>query len=376
MAAQMLGADSRAGLCRRGRRRDGLRAGARRSDASRRSRIRSRSTSSCRSPIACPSSAHIVYDEQRGLRDYDDAQSARARRRDRGRPRGARRSEASAPRSTREIAAGKGSRSRRSSSTPRAPPGRSKGVVLTGERSIAAARDTVAFDQSDRARRSARLSAARLGRRPLSELRAGLGRRLLHGLPGKRRHAWPRICARSGRRFYFAPPRVFEALLTRVMIRMEDAGCLKRRLFRLFHRRGASAAARASSTASRCRSAARLHLRARQMLVYGPLKNVLGFSRVRVAYTAGEAIGAELFAFYRSIGLNLKQLYGQTEAFLYVTAQPDGANPLRHGRAACAERRHPHRRRRRGAVQVARHVRRLFQGAAKTARGDDAGRLS
>jgi len=52
---------------------------------------------------------------------------------------------------------------------------------------------------------------------------------------------------------------------------------------------------------------------------------VLGFSRVRTAYTAGEAIGPDLFAFYRSIGLNLKQLYGQTEAFLYLTAQPDGA---------------------------------------------------
>jgi long-chain acyl-CoA synthetase len=61
------------------------------------------------------------------------------------------------------------------------------------------------------------------------------------------------------------------------------------------------------------------------MLLYGPLKNVLGFSRVRTAYTAGEAIGPDLFAFYRSIGLNLKQLYGQTEAFLYVTAQPNGA---------------------------------------------------
>ncbi len=60
------------------------------------------------------------------------------------------------------------------------------------------------------------------------------------------------------------------------------------------------------------------------VLVYGPLKNVLGFSRVRTAYTAGEAIGPDLFAFYRSIGLNLKQLYGQTEGFLYLTAQPDG----------------------------------------------------
>ena len=82
--------------------------------------------------------------------------------------------------------------------------------------------------------------------------------------------------------------------------------------------------ASASSTASRCRSTGRLLYWLGDILVYGPLKNVLGFSRVRVAYTAGEAIGPDLFAFYRSIGLNLKQLYGQTEAFLYVTAQPDG----------------------------------------------------
>ena len=61
-----------------------------------------------------------------------------------------------------------------------------------------------------------------------------------------------------------------------------------------------------------------------KVAIYAPLMNVLGLSRVRVAYTAGEAIGPELFSFYRSLGLNLKQLYGQTEAFLYVTAQPDG----------------------------------------------------
>jgi long-chain acyl-CoA synthetase len=51
---------------------------------------------------------------------------------------------------------------------------------------------------------------------------------------------------------------------------------------------------------------------------------VLGFSRIRVAYTAGEAIGPDLFSFYRSLGINLKQLYGQTEAFLFVTAHADG----------------------------------------------------
>ena len=58
--------------------------------------------------------------------------------------------------------------------------------------------------------------------------------------------------------------------------------------------------------------------------MYGPLKNVLGMSRIRVAYTAGAAIGPDLFKFYRSIGVNLKQLYGQTETCAYVCLQPDG----------------------------------------------------
>jgi len=58
-------------------------------------------------------------------------------------------------------------------------------------------------------------------------------------------------------------------------------------------------------------------------LVYGPLKNTLGFSNVRVGYTAGEAIGPEIFDFYRALGINLKQLYGQTEASVFITQQPD-----------------------------------------------------
>ena len=60
------------------------------------------------------------------------------------------------------------------------------------------------------------------------------------------------------------------------------------------------------------------------VLVFGPLRNALGMSRVKVAYTAGEAIGPDLFVFYRSIGINLKQLYGQTETTVYVCVQPNG----------------------------------------------------
>jgi long-chain acyl-CoA synthetase len=126
-----------------------------------------------------------------------------------------------------------------------------------------------------------------------------------------------------GPTYFFAPPRIFENILTTVMIRMEDAGWLKRHMFHHF-----------MGVAKRCGSDIldgkpvgwldRLHYALGNLLVYGPLRNTLGFSRVRLAYTAGEAIGPEIFAFYRSIGINLKQLYGSTEASVYITMQPDG----------------------------------------------------
>ncbi len=125
-----------------------------------------------------------------------------------------------------------------------------------------------------------------------------------------------------GPTYYFAPPRVFEGLLTTVMIRMEDAGALKRRMFQAFMK-----LARRIGPALMDRRpvglADRLLYRLGDAMVYGPLRNNLGFSRVRVAYTAGEAIGPDLFTFYRSIGINLKQLYGSTETAVFVCLQPD-----------------------------------------------------
>ena len=78
----------------------------------------------------------------------------------------------------------------------------------------------------------------------------------------------------------------------------------------------------------------RLHYALGNLLIYGPLRNTLGLSRVRVAYTAGEAIGPDLFTFYRSIGINLKQLYGSTETAVFVCLQPDHEAQGRHGRRA------------------------------------------
>ncbi|HXX83546.1 MAG TPA: AMP-binding protein [Casimicrobiaceae bacterium] len=130
-----------------------------------------------------------------------------------------------------------------------------------------------------------------------------------------------------GPTYYFAPPAIFERMLTQVMIRMEDAGAIKRWLFRHF-----TAVARRVGPDILDRRAVsfvdRLLYAIGNTLVYGPLRNVLGMSRIRVAYTAGAAIGPDLFRFYRSIGVNLKQLYGSTETCAYVCLQPDGAVKL------------------------------------------------
>ena len=125
-----------------------------------------------------------------------------------------------------------------------------------------------------------------------------------------------------GPTYYFAPPRIFEALLTSVMIRMEDAGVLKRRMFHYF----LDLAKNVGPARMDGKPAAWLKRVLYQLgdwMVYGPLRNNLGMSRVRVAYTAGEAIGPDLFTFYRSIGVNLKQLYGSTETAVFVCLQPD-----------------------------------------------------
>lgn len=126
-----------------------------------------------------------------------------------------------------------------------------------------------------------------------------------------------------GPTYFFAPPRYFEGVLTSVQIRMEDAGKLKQRMFE-------RAMARAKVIGPKLLDGEpvgmldRLRYLWDRLTVIGPLKNTLGLSKVRVGYTAGEAIGPEIFDFYRALGINLKQLYGQTEASVFITQQPDG----------------------------------------------------
>jgi len=125
-----------------------------------------------------------------------------------------------------------------------------------------------------------------------------------------------------GPTYYFAPPRVFEGLLTSVMIRMEDASAIKRKLFH-HYMDVARKVGPALMDGKPVSFGDKLSYALGNLFVYGPLRNTLGLSRVRVAYTAGEAIGPDLFTFYRSIGINLKQLYGSTETAVFVCLQPD-----------------------------------------------------
>jgi len=200
--------------------------------------------------------------------------------------------------------------------------GRPKGVVLTHDNVLATAKNTCAFDSlSEHESILAYLPMAWVGDFVFSMAQA----------------TWAGFCVNCpenagtmhkdlqeiGATYFFAPPRFFEGLLTSIRIRMEDASAFKRWLFD-----GAIERARAVGPAllegRDVSLPARLLHRLDHALILGPLLNATGLSAVRVGYTAGEAIGPEIFDFYRSLGINLKQLYGQTEACVFVTQQPDG----------------------------------------------------
>jgi len=200
--------------------------------------------------------------------------------------------------------------------------GRPKGVVLSNRNIIEAARSSSEFDK---------LSA---GENVLAYLPMAWVGDFIFSIG---QAAWTGFCVNCpesqgtmqtdlreiGPTYYFAPPRVFESQLTNVMIRMEDAGETKKWLFDTFmaHAKKVGPAILDGKSVGLIE---RLKYALGEFMVYGPLKNTLGFSNVRIGYTAGEAIGPEIFDFYRSLGINLKQLYGQTEASVFITQQPDG----------------------------------------------------
>jgi long-chain acyl-CoA synthetase len=268
-----------------------------------------------------PKLEQVVYDEPRGLRDYDHSRLAAIDDVIKDGRAALAQEPALGQWLDREIEAGQGS-DRSIILYTSGTTGQSKGVVLSAIGCINAASDTVAFDRlTERDEALAYLPLAWVGDHYLNYAQALVAASCL-ACPEHPDTAMSDM-KEIGPTFFFAPPRVFEQMLTRVMIRMEDASPIKRRLFHAF-------LGVARRHGEKILNGERVPLLGRtlyalgELMIYGPLKNVLGLSRVRIAYTAGEAIGPDLFSFYRSIGLNLKQLYGQTEAFLYITAQPDG----------------------------------------------------
>ena len=265
-----------------------------------------------------PDLQHMVYLDPRGLRKYDHAhltrltalQEAGRARREELMPELERRRAALGPSDTCVMLYTSGTT------------GKPKGVVLSNANIVETSRNSAEFDRlTEREEVLAYLPMAWVG-----DFIFSIGQAM-----------WAGFCVNCpesegtlgmdlreiGPTYYFAPPRVFESQLTQVMIRMEDSGPLKRRLFHRFMEHARRVGPRLLD-GEPVGAWDRARYRMGAALVYGPLKNTLGFSRVRVGYTAGEAIGPEIFDFYRSLGINLKQLYGQTEASVFITQQPDG----------------------------------------------------
>jgi len=199
--------------------------------------------------------------------------------------------------------------------------GRPKGVMLSFDNLISAGRLAVAFDRLNADDRVlAYLPMAWVGDHFLSYALA-----IVAGFAVNCPESSETVMTdlkEIGPTYFLAPPRIFENILTQVMIRMEDAGLLKRYLFDYFMRLARRSGVRILE-GKQVSVADRTLYALGDVLIFGPLRNALGFSRIRVAYTAGEAIGPDIFTFFRSLGINLKQLYGQTESSVYCCLQTD-----------------------------------------------------
>ena len=266
----------------------------------------------------CPSIAHIVYDDPRGLAAYPDRglvswQALQLR---------------GAQRLLNDPALRDALLARAQPDDPAVfihssgTTGRAKGVVLSHRNilaGVANAHRAHAFDFGEEV--LAYLPMAWIGDFSFT-LGAGIALAFAINIPER-----PETVMHNLREvaptFYLAAPRSWDNLLTTVQVRMEDSTRLKKWIYDRFMEIALASERRKLEGGT----PTRWHKLLRPLgewLVYGPIKDQLGLTRLRHAFTGGEAIGEDTFVFYRALGVQLRQLYGQTENSAFNAMQEEG----------------------------------------------------
>ena len=197
-----------------------------------------------------------------------------------------------------------------------------KGIVVTHRRMLAAVRNSYlggAFNEGEEI--LAYLPMAWIGDFCVS-MGAGISLHFAINVPERQETVLQNL-REIAPTLYFSAPRSWDNILTTIQVRMEDSTPLKKRTFDYFLKL-ALASERAKMAGEEPTVWQRLMKPVGEFLVFGPIKDQFGMTRMRNAFTGGEAMGEDTFLFYRALGVDLRQLYGQTETSAYTAMQEVG----------------------------------------------------